>query len=187
MAAHHPAEEKFVICNADEGDPGSFKDRVLLESNPFRILEAMTIAGYAIGSSEGFIYLRYEYPYALTVLQAALQKAREYGFLGRSILGTGFNFDVEIIRGAGSYVCGEETALMDSVEGKLGDPRLRPPFPVERGLWNRPTIVNNVETLSSIPPIIQRGGEWYAEIGTAKSTGNENPIPGRPGEISRSF
>lgn len=172
-ASKKKAEQKFVICNADEGDPGAFKDRVLLESNPFRILEAMAIAGYAIGSWEGFIYLRYEYPHTLKILQDAIQAARDYGFIGNNLLRTGFNFTVSIIRGSGSYVCGEETALMDSVEGKIGDPRLRPPFPVERGLWNRPTIVNNVETFSNIPSIVQKGGTWYAEMGTAQSKGTK--------------
>ena len=166
-------EEKFVICNADEGDPGAYKDRTILEGNPFKLFEGLVLAGYAIGSHQGIIYLREEYPYTYDLLNRAIDIGKRYGLLGRNILGSGFNFTVRIVRGGGSYVCGEETALMDSLEGEVGDPRLRPPFPIERGLWKSPTIVNNVETLSNIPVIIEHGGDWYAGIGTEKAKGTK--------------
>ena len=166
-------EEKFVICNADEGDPGAYKDRTIMEGNPFKLFEGIVLAGYAIGSHQGIIYLREEYPYTYKFLNKAIEKAKRYGLLGRNILGSDFNFTLKIIRGGGSYVCGEETALMDSLEGEVGDPRLRPPFPVEKGLWARPTIVNNVETLTNVPLIINQGGEQYANIGTEKAKGTK--------------
>ena len=173
MARKTPNEEKFVICNADEGDPGAYKDRTIMEGNPFKFFEGIVIAGYAIGSHQGLIYLREEYPHTYEFLNDAIYIARRYGLLGKNILGSGFNFTLNIVRGGGSYVCGEETALMDSLEGDVGDPRLRPPFPIEKGLWESPTIVNNVETLSNIPSIIQNGGKWYASIGTEKAKGTK--------------
>lgn len=173
MARKSPEGEKFIICNADEGDPGAYKDRTIMEGNPLKLLEGMTLAGYAIGSHQGLIYLREEYPHTYEFLCNAIDMAKRYALLGRNILGSDFNFTIKIIRGGGSYVCGEETALMDSLEGEVGDPRLRPPFPIEKGLWERPTIVNNVETLANIPVIIQRGGEWYAGIGTDKASGTK--------------
>ncbi len=166
-------EEKFVICNADEGDPGAFKDRTIMEGNPFKLFEGIVLAGYAVGSHHGLIYLREEYPHTYQFLIKAIEIAKRYGLLGRNVLGSSFNFTLKIIRGGGSYVCGEETALMDSLEGEVGDPRLRPPFPVEKGLWARPTIVNNVETLANVPSIIQQGGEQYARIGTEKAKGTK--------------
>ncbi|MDF1593134.1 MAG: NADH-ubiquinone oxidoreductase-F iron-sulfur binding region domain-containing protein [Desulfobacterales bacterium] len=170
--AHNTSEaEKFVVCNADEGDPGAYKDRTIMEGNPFRLFEGIVLAGYAIGSHQGIIYLREEYPHTFQLLTQAIETAKRYGFLGRNILGSDFNFSLRIVRGGGSYVCGEETALLDSLEGEVGDPRLRPPFPILKGLWERPTIVNNVETLSNIPMIIGQGGESYAKIGTEKAKG----------------
>ncbi len=173
MALKTDHEEKFVICNADEGDPGAFKDRTLMEGNPFKLFEGIVLAGYAIGSHQGIIYLREEYPNTYTFINKAIETAKRYGLLGRNILGSDFNFTLKVVRGGGSYVCGEETALMDSLEGEVGDPRLRPPFPVQKGLWARPTIVNNVETLSNIPMIIQRGGGEYARVGTEKAKGTK--------------
>ncbi len=173
MALKTDHEEKFVICNADEGDPGAFKDRTIMEGNPFKLFEGIVLAGYAIGSHQGIIYLREEYPHTYTFINKAIETAKRYGLLGRNILGSDFNFTLKVVRGGGSYVCGEETALMDSLEGEVGDPRLRPPFPVQEGLWARPTIVNNVETLSNIPLIIQQGGEEYANIGTEKAKGTK--------------
>ncbi len=173
MARKTTAEEKFVICNADEGDPGAYKDRTIMEGNPFKLFEGIVLAGYAIGSHLGLIYLREEYPHTYQFLNKAIDIAKRYGLLGRNVLGSNFNFTLKVIRGGGSYVCGEETALMDSLEGELGDPRLRPPFPIERGLWAQPTIVNNVETLANVPLIIDHGGEWYAGIGTEKAKGTK--------------
>lgn len=173
MARKTPNEEKFVICNADEGDPGAYKDRTIMEGNPFKLFEGIVLAGYAIGSHQGLIYLREEYPQTFEFLNDAIYIAKRYGLLGKNILGSGFNFTLKVIRGGGSYVCGEETALMDSLEGDVGDPRLRPPFPIEKGLWERPTIVNNVETLSNVPLIVQNGGKWYADIGTEKAKGTK--------------
>ncbi|MFH1243274.1 MAG: NADH-ubiquinone oxidoreductase-F iron-sulfur binding region domain-containing protein [Pseudomonadota bacterium] len=173
MACNSPGEEKFIICNADEGDPGAYKDRAVMEGNPFKLFEGMVLAGYAIGSHQGLIYLREEYPHTYEFLNKAIGIAKRYGFLGRNILGSDFNFTLKIIRGGGSYVCGEETALMDSLEGEVGDPRLRPPFPIERGLWGRPTVVNNVETLSNIPSIVENGSEWYTRMGTEKAKGTK--------------
>ena len=173
MARKAPGDEKFVICNADEGDPGAFKDRTIMEGDPFKLIEGLVLAGYAIGSHQGLIYLREEYPHTYELLNKAMDIARSHGLLGRNILGSDFNFTLRIIKGGGSYVCGEETALMDSVEGEVGDPRLRPPFPIEKGLWERPTVVNNVETLANVPLIIGRGKEWYSGIGTAKAKGTK--------------
>ena len=157
--------QKYVCCNADEGDPGAFMDRSVLEGDPHSIIEAMAIAGYAIGASQGYIYVRAEYPIAVKHLQIALEQARSYGLLGEDIFGTGFSFDLEIKLGAGAFVCGEETALMTSIEGKRGEPRPRPPFPAVKGLFQRPTILNNVETYANICPIILRGAEWFSSIG----------------------
>lgn len=167
------AEQRYIICNADEGDPGAFMDRSILEGDPHRVLEAMAIAGYAIGASHGFIYIRAEYPLAIHRLQTAIQQAQEYGLLGERILGSPFCFDVEIKYGAGAFVCGEETALIHSIEGTRGEPSVKPPFPAQKGLWGKPTCVNNVETLANIPPIILNGAAWYAGIGTEKSKGTK--------------
>ena len=165
--------QKYVCCNADEGDPGAFMDRSVLEGDPHSIIEAMAIAGYAIGASQGYIYVRAEYPIAVKHLQIALEQARSYGLLGEDIFGTGFSFDLEIKLGAGAFVCGEETALMTSIEGKRGEPRPRPPFPAVKGLFQRPTILNNVETYANICPIILRGAEWFSSIGSEKSKGTK--------------
>ncbi|MCI8496751.1 MAG: 4Fe-4S binding protein, partial [Clostridiales bacterium] len=160
-------------CNADEGDPGAFMDRSVLEGDPHAIIEAMAIAGYAIGASQGYIYVRAEYPIAVHRLQIAIGQAREYGLLGKNIFGTDFCFDLDIRLGAGAFVCGEETALMTSIEGKRGEPRPRPPFPAQKGLFGKPTILNNVETYANIPQIILKGAEWFASIGTEKSKGTK--------------
>jgi NADH:ubiquinone oxidoreductase subunit F (NADH-binding)/(2Fe-2S) ferredoxin/NAD-dependent dihydropyrimidine dehydrogenase PreA subunit len=164
---------KYVICNADEGDPGAFMNRRVLESDPHSVIEGMTIAAYAIGSSQGYVYCRAEYPIAVKTLNVAIKQAREFGFLGQNILGTDFSFDLEVRQGAGAFVCGEETALMASIEGKRGEPRPRPPFPAVSGLWNKPSNINNVETYANVPQIILRGAEWYASFGTAKSKGTK--------------
>ena len=164
---------KYVCCNADEGDPGAFMDRSILEGDPHAVLEAMTIAGYAIGAHQGYIYVRAEYPIAVERLKIAIAQAREYGFLGKDIFGSGFDFDIEIRLGAGAFVCGEETALMNSIEGHRGEPKPRPPFPAVKGLFGVPTILNNVETWSNIPKIIRRGAEWYASMGTETSKGTK--------------
>jgi NADH-quinone oxidoreductase subunit F len=169
--AAQPAVPKYVICNADESEPGTFKDRVLLEGDPFAVVEAMTIAGVAVGASRGYLYLRGEYPEAEAVVGTALARAREAGLLGSDILGSGLAFDIELRRGAGAYICGEETALFESIEGKRGEPRNKPPFPVEVGLFGKPTVVNNVETLVNVPLLLRMGGEAYAAIGTEASTG----------------
>jgi NADP-reducing hydrogenase subunit HndC len=173
FAASQPEGRKFVICNADEGDPGAFMDRAVLELDPFVVLEAMAIAGYAIGASEGFIYVRAEYPLAVKRIKAAIKTAGERGYLGENIFGLGFNFTVETRLGAGAFVCGEETALMASIEGRRGEPRQRPPFPAVKGLWGRPSILNNVETLANVPRVILLGAEKFAEIGTEKSKGTK--------------
>ena len=165
--------QKYVICNADEGDPGAFMDRSILEGDPHSVLEAMAIAGYAIGANKGYVYIRAEYPLAVSRLLTAIKQAREYGLLGKDIMGTGFNFDVDIRYGAGAFVCGEETALINSIQGDRGEPYNKPPFPAEKGLWQKPTIVNNVETLANIPVIFQRGSDWFAAIGTEKSRGTK--------------
>jgi NADH:ubiquinone oxidoreductase subunit F (NADH-binding)/(2Fe-2S) ferredoxin/Pyruvate/2-oxoacid:ferredoxin oxidoreductase delta subunit len=173
FAAKNPADQKYVCCNADEGDPGAFMDRSILEGDPHCVLEAMAIAGYAIGSNQGYIYVRAEYPIAVKRLQIAIQQAREYGLLGKNIFNTGFDFDIDLRLGAGAFVCGEETALMTSIEGKRGEPRPRPPFPALKGLFQKPTILNNVETYANIAQIILKGADWYASIGTEKSKGTK--------------
>ena len=165
--------QKFVCCNADEGDPGAFMDRSVLEGDPHVVLEAMAIAGYAIGSNQGYIYVRAEYPIAVKRLEIALNQAREYGLLGKDIFGTGFDFDISLRLGAGAFVCGEETALMTSIEGNRGEPRPRPPFPAVKGLFAKPTILNNVETYANIPQIILKGADWYSSVGTEKSKGTK--------------
>lgn len=164
---------KYVCCNADEGDPGAFMDRSILEGDPHAIIEAMAIAGYTIGASQGYIYVRAEYPIAVQRLEIALKQAREYGLLGEKILGTDFSFDIEIRLGAGAFVCGEETALMTSIEGHRGEPRPRPPFPAVKGLFGKPTVLNNVETYSNIPQIIRKGAKWYSSMGTETSKGTK--------------
>ena len=166
-------DQKYVACNADEGDPGAFMDRSILEGDPHSVIEAMAIAGYAIGADQGYIYIRAEYPIAVKRLQIAIDQAKEYGLLGENIFDTGFNFDLEIRLGAGAFVCGEETALMTSIEGKRGEPRPRPPFPAVKGLWEKPTLLNNVETYANIPQIINNGADWFASIGTEKSKGTK--------------
>jgi NADH:ubiquinone oxidoreductase subunit F (NADH-binding)/(2Fe-2S) ferredoxin len=166
-------DQKYVICNGDEGDPGAFMDRSVLEGNPHRVLEGMAIGGYAVGASKGFAYIRGEYPLAIKRFEAAIRQAKKIGLLGPNILGSNFSFDVEVRIGAGAFVCGEETALIASIEGKRGTPRPRPPFPAESGLWGKPTLINNVETFAGIAPIINNGGEWYSEIGTPKSAGTK--------------
>ncbi len=173
FAAGNQADQKYVCCNADEGDPGAFMDRSVLEGDPHSLIEAMAIAGYAIGASKGRVYVRAEYPIAVKRLQIAIDQAREYGLLGEDIFGTGFNFDMELRLGAGAFVCGEETALMTSIEGKRGEPRPRPPFPAVKGLYQKPTILNNVETYANIAQIILNGPEWFASMGTEKSKGTK--------------
>ena len=173
FAAANQADQKYVCCNADEGDPGAFMDRSVLEGDPHVVLEAMAIAGYAIGASQGYIYVRAEYPIAVHRLQIAIKQAREYGLLGKDIFGTGFNFDIDLRLGAGAFVCGEETALMTSIEGHHGEPRPRPPFPAVKGLFAKPTILNNVETYANIPQIILKGADWFASMGTEKSKGTK--------------
>jgi NADP-reducing hydrogenase subunit HndC len=173
FVARAQGKQKYVICNADESEPGTFKDRLILEGDPHSILEAMAIAGYAIGATEAYVYVRGEYFLAQERLRQAIQQAREIGLLGQNILDTGFNFDVHIHIGAGAYICGEETALIESIEGKRGEPRARPPYPTTNGLWNMPTLVNNVETLANVPPILRNGGEWYHQIGTPGSPGTK--------------
>ncbi|MEJ5228957.1 MAG: NADH-quinone oxidoreductase subunit NuoF [Pseudothermotoga sp.] len=166
-------EKKFIVCNADEGDPGAFMDRSVLEGDPHTILEAMTIGGYAIGANQGYIYVRAEYPLAIERLNIAIAQAKEYGFLGKNILNSGFDFDVEIRIGAGAFVCGEETALIASIEGRRGQPRVKPPYPAQSGVWGLPTVINNVETFACIPPIIIKGAQWFRSIGTEKSPGTK--------------
>ncbi len=166
-------QQKYVICNADEGDPGAFMDRSVLESDPHSLLEGMAIAAYAVGANQGFIYVRAEYPLAISRLQTAIKQAKQYGLLGAGIFESPFNFNIDLRIGAGAFVCGEETALMMSVEGKRGTPRPRPPFPAESGLYNCPTLINNVETLANIAPMIRKGADWFASIGTEKSKGTK--------------
>jgi bidirectional [NiFe] hydrogenase diaphorase subunit len=171
--AKMPRVQKYVVCNADEGDPGAFMDRSVLESDPHRIIEGMAIAGYAIGANHGYIYVRAEYPLAITRLQKAIQQAKRKELLGVQIFDSQFDFKIDIRIGAGAFVCGEETALIASIEGKRGNPRPRPPYPAESGLWGCPTLINNVETFANIPPIIRKGGAWYASIGTENSNGTK--------------
>ena len=173
FAKASPGDVKYVLCNADEGDPGAFMDRSVLEADPHSVLEGMIIAAKAINSHKGYIYVRTEYPLAIKRLEIAIRQAREYGLLGNDILGSGFDFDIEIYQGAGAFVCGEETALMRSIEGKRGMPRPRPPFPAHKGLWEKPSILNNVETLANIAQIIVNGGKWYASVGTETSKGTK--------------
>ena len=173
LTAEQDNDEKYVICNADEGDPGAFMDRSALEGDPHAVLEAMAIAGYAMGATKGFIYVRAEYPLAVERLEIAINQAKEYGLIGKNIFGTDFEFDIEIRLGAGAFVCGEETALMQSIEGKRGMPVTKPPFPSVSGLWGKPTCINNVETLMNICPIILNGAEWFRSIGTEKSPGTK--------------
>jgi len=167
------ADQKYVCCNADEGDPGAFMDRSILEGDPHAVIEAMAIAGYAIGATQGYVYVRAEYPIAVHRLQVAINQAREYGLLGKNIFDSGFEFDLDIRLGAGAFVCGEETALMTSIEGNRGEPRPRPPFPAEKGLFRKPTVLNNVETYANIPQIILKGADWFASMGTEKSKGTK--------------
>ena len=173
FAMQQPKGQKYMVCNADEGDPGAYMDRSTLEGDPHSVLEAMTIAGYAIGASKGFIYIRAEYPLAIRRLEVAIEQAHDLGLLGKDILGSGFDFDIELRFGAGAFVCGEETALLQSLEGNRGMPRPRPPFPAVKGLWGRPTVINNVETLANIPVIINKGADWFSKIGTATTKGTK--------------
>ena len=168
-----PGDEKYVICNADEGDPGAFMDRSILEGDPHAILEGMAIMAYAVGAHQGYVYIRAEYPIAVHRLKIAIRQAHEYGLLGKNIFGTGFDFDIEIRLGAGAFVCGEETALIASIEGERGMPRPKPPFPAVKGVWGKPTSINNVETLANVAQIINKGAEWYSSIGTEKSKGTK--------------
>lgn len=173
LARQNEADQKYVCCNADEGDPGAFMDRSVLEGDPHAVLEAMAIAGYAIGANQGYIYVRAEYPIAVERLKIAISQAREMELLGKDIFGTGFDFDIDLRLGAGAFVCGEETALMHSIEGNRGEPKPRPPFPAQKGLFDKPTILNNVETYANIPQIILNGPEWFASMGTEKSKGTK--------------
>ena len=173
LTKSYKSEQKYVVCNADEGDPGAFMDRSILEGDPHSVLEAMEIAGFAIGANKGYIYVRAEYPIAVKRLKVAIKQAREYGFLGKNIFNTGFDFDVEIRLGAGAFVCGEETALLESIEGKRGQPRIKPPYPAESGLWGKPTLINNVETFANITQIILKGADWFSTIGTENSKGTK--------------
>ncbi|MEX0986446.1 MAG: NADH-quinone oxidoreductase subunit NuoF [Bacteroidales bacterium] len=173
FARNNKSDKKYVVCNADEGDPGAFMDRSILEGDPHSVLEAMAIIGYCIGADEGYIYIRAEYPLAIERLKIALQQAREYGLLGTDILGTGFSFNIGLKYGAGAFVCGEETALIHSMEGERGEPTMKPPFPAQSGYLGKPTSVNNVETMANVPPIILKGAEWFSSIGTEKSKGTK--------------
>ena len=173
LCAKNQADQKYVVCNADEGDPGAFMDRSIMEGDPHSIIEAMAICGYAIGATKGLVYIRAEYPLAIERLQIALRQAREYGLLGTDILGSGFDFDIELRYGAGAFVCGEETALIDSMEGQRGEPTFKPPFPAVSGYLGKPTNVNNVETFANIPLIITKGADWFASIGSEKSKGTK--------------
>lgn len=167
------ADQKYIVCNADEGEPGTFKDRLIMEGDPHTVIEAMIIAGYAVGATKGYIYIRGEYYNSVENLKKAIKDAYEYGFLGENILGSGFNFDLTVRLGAGAYVCGEETALLESIEGKSGRPRLKPPYPPQSGLFGKPTVINNVETLANVPQIILNGAEWFKSIGTPNSPGTK--------------
>src|SRR5437762_3991567 len=167
------ADQKFIICNADEGDPGAYMNRNEIESDPHALLEGMVIGGYVMGATQGIVYVRAEYPLAVHRLSRAIEQAREYGMLGENILGRGFNFDIEVVEGAGAFVCGEETALIASLEGEAGRPRPRPPFPAQKGLWGKPTNINNVETWYNIAPIVTKGAAWFSETGSPKSAGTK--------------
>lgn len=173
LASRAKGSPKYIICNADEGEPGTFKDRLILEGDPHKIIEGMIIAGYAVGANKGYIYIRGEYELSIERLEKAISQAREYGFLGENIFGTDFSFDLSIKKGAGAYICGEETALIESLEGKRGEPRFKPPYPTDAGLWGKPTIINNVETLANVPSIIQNGASWFRSFGTEKSPGTK--------------
>ncbi len=173
FARKSPGDVKYVICNADEGDPGAYMDRSILEGDPHTVLEGMAIGGYAIGAQTGIIYCRAEYPLAVATLKEAIRQAEKQGFLGDNIFGSGFSFRIQVVEGRGAFVCGEETALIASIEGRMGEPRPRPPFPAQQGLWGKPTNINNVETWANIPPIIMRGGDWFAGVGTATSSGTK--------------
>jgi NADP-reducing hydrogenase subunit HndC len=173
MVARAEGTPKYVICNADESEPGTFKDRLIIEGDPHSVIEAMTIAGYAVGANEGYVYIRGEYVLAQQRLARAIEQARALGFLGKGIFGSDFDFDIHIHAGAGAYICGEETALIESIEGKRGEPRARPPYPTTYGLWGKPTLVNNVETLANVPPIIRNGATWYRQFGTPNSPGTK--------------
>ncbi|MBP2650330.1 MAG: NADH-quinone oxidoreductase subunit [Firmicutes bacterium] len=173
MVLNNTEQERYIICNADEGEPGTFKDRFIMTHNPFQLLEGMSLAAYAVGAAKGFIYIRHEYPEEQDIMRHSIAAARAAGLLGENILGKGFSFDVEIFSGAGSYLCGEETALLSSMEGKKGRPRVKPPYPTQCGLWGKPTLINNVETLANIPMIISRGGDWYRTLGTPDSPGTK--------------
>lgn len=173
FAAANKADQKYVCCNADEGDPGAFMDRSVLEGDPHAVLESMAIAGFAIGATQGYIYVRAEYPIAVTRLRIAIDQARKYGLLGENIFGTDFSFDIELRLGAGAFVCGEETALITSIEGNRGEPRPRPPFPAVKGLFGKPTVLNNVETYANIPQIILNGAKWFSDMGTERSKGTK--------------
>jgi len=173
FAAKEKSDVKYIICNADEGEPGTFKDRLILEGDPHAVIEGMALAGYAVGASMGYVYIRGEYHMSIARMQRAIDQARSQGLLGKKIFGSSFNFDLEIREGAGAYICGEETALIESIEGKRGEPRNKPPFPPSVGLWGKPTIVNNVETLANIPQIILNGAAWYKSLGTAASPGTK--------------
>ena len=164
---------KYVVCNADESEPGTFKDREIIEMNPFQLIEGVALAGYAIGAERGYIYIRGEYEYQARILEQAILTAREAGFLGSDVVRSNFTFDITLYRGAGAYICGEETGLLESLEGKRGQPRLKPPFPAVAGLYSSPTLINNVETLSALPPIVTRGADWYAALGPEKSPGTK--------------
>ena len=173
FCAANRASQKYIICNADEGDPGAFMDRSVIEGNPHAVIEGMIIGAYAIGADTGYIYIRAEYPLAVQRLKIAIEQAREKGYLGTNVCQSGFDFDLKIKLGAGAFVCGEETALIASIEGERGMPRAKPPFPANKGLWGKPTIINNVETLATIPPIINKGAEWFSAIGTETSKGTK--------------
>lgn len=173
FCAENDTDQKYIVCNADEGDPGAFMDRSIVEGNPHAVIEGMIIGGYAIGASIGYVYIRAEYPLAVERLKIAIQQAKEKGYLGQNILGSGFDFELKIKLGAGAFVCGEETALIASIEGDRGMPRAKPPFPANKGLWGKPTIINNVETLATIPPIINNGSEWFSRFGTETSKGTK--------------
>jgi NADH:ubiquinone oxidoreductase subunit F (NADH-binding) len=183
FALASPGEQKYLICNADEGDPGAFMDRAVIEGDPHRLLEGMGIAAYAIGATKAYVYIRAEYPLAIKRLIAAIAQAKEYGLLGHNVLGSGFNLDIIIKQGAGAFVCGEETALINSVEGKRGMPRPRPPFPAVRGLFDKPTVINNVETLANLPTLLANGAQWFASVGTAGSKGTK--VFALSGKVSR--
>ena len=187
FAKKEKTDQKYIICNADEGDPGAFMDRSVLEGDPNSVLEAMAIAGFVIGANTGYIYIRAEYPLAIERLKIAIKQAEEYGLLGKNILGSGFDFDIKLSYGAGAFVCGEETALISSIEGSRGEPSVKPPFPAQSGLWKKPTNVNNVETFANVPIIILQGGDWFSKIGSEKSKGTKVfALAGKINNVKRS-